>query len=105
VDGVLDLVGGEGTAAHRRAVPVENVADRSLFDAEPSTRLVHGRPDGSCVAAIFDDNTLRIRDVVMEVTLAELRLDSDLSACAWLGSDRLVVLGGYAVYRFTWVAG
>lgn len=62
-------------------------------------------PDGSCVADIFDDNTLRIRDVVMGVNLAELRLDSDLSACAWLGNDRLVVLGGYAVYWFTWVAG
>ena len=37
VDGVVDLVGGEVAAAHRYAVPVEDVADRSPFDAEPVT--------------------------------------------------------------------
>lgn len=43
VDGVVGLVGGEGAAAHWHAVPVENVADRSPFDAEPITQFVHRR--------------------------------------------------------------
>jgi len=43
VDGVVDLLGGEATAAHRYAVPVEDVADRSPFDAEPVTEFVHRR--------------------------------------------------------------
>src|SRR5690606_4414351 len=41
VDGVVDLVGGEAAAAHRHAVPVEDVADRSPFDAEPVAEFVH----------------------------------------------------------------
>lgn len=43
VDGVVDLVGGQSAAAHRYAVPVEDVADRSSFDAEPVTEFVHCR--------------------------------------------------------------
>lgn len=42
VDGVVDLVGGEATSAHRHSVPVEDVADRSSVDAEPGTQLVGG---------------------------------------------------------------
>jgi hypothetical protein len=44
VDGGVDQVGGEAAAAHRDVVPVEDVADRSSFDAEPGTQLVHGGP-------------------------------------------------------------
>lgn len=43
MDGVVDLVGGGATAAHRHAVPMEDVADRSPFDAEPITQFVHRR--------------------------------------------------------------
>lgn len=43
MDGVVDLVGREAAAAHRHAVSVEDVADRSPFDAEPVTELVHRR--------------------------------------------------------------
>jgi len=43
VDGVVDLLGGEAAAAHRHAVPVEDVADRAPFDAEPVAELVHRR--------------------------------------------------------------
>lgn len=44
VDSVVDLLGGEAASAHRHTVPVEDVADRSPFDAEPGTQLVHRRP-------------------------------------------------------------
>ena len=37
VDRVVDLVGGEAASAHVDAVPVEDGADRSSVDAEPST--------------------------------------------------------------------
>jgi hypothetical protein len=33
VDGVIDLLGRETAAAHRHAVPAEDAADRSPFDA------------------------------------------------------------------------
>lgn len=43
MDGVVDLVGREAAAAHRHAVPMEDVADRSPFDAEPVAEFVHRR--------------------------------------------------------------
>ncbi|QKV75798.1 hypothetical protein [Amycolatopsis sp. Hca4] len=43
MDGVIYLLGREAAAAHRHAVPVEDGADRSPFDAEPVTELVHRR--------------------------------------------------------------
>jgi hypothetical protein len=43
VDGVVDLVGREAAAAHRHAMSVEDVADRSPFDPEPVTQFVHRR--------------------------------------------------------------
>lgn len=43
VDGVIDLLGREAAVAHRHAVPVEDVADGSPFDAEPVTEFVHRR--------------------------------------------------------------
>jgi len=41
VDGVVDLLGRESAAAHR--VSVEDVAERSPFDAEPVAEFVHRR--------------------------------------------------------------
>jgi hypothetical protein len=43
VDGIVDLVGRKAAAAHRHAVPVKDVADRSPFDAEPVTQFVQRR--------------------------------------------------------------
>jgi hypothetical protein len=43
MDGLVDLVGGEAEAAHRHAVPTEDVAGGSPFDAEPVTEFVHRR--------------------------------------------------------------
>jgi hypothetical protein len=43
VDRVVDLLGGESTAAHRHVVSFENVADRPPFDAEPIAQLIHRR--------------------------------------------------------------
>ena len=43
VDGVVDLLRREATAAHRHAVPMEDAADRPPLDAEPVTELVHRR--------------------------------------------------------------
>ncbi|WP_255360869.1 hypothetical protein [Kutzneria sp. 744] len=39
----------------------------------------------------------------MHRSLAEPRLDSDLVDCARLDNDRLVVVGGQAVYWFHWL--
>lgn len=41
MDGVVDLLGGESSAAHRYVVPVEDIADRPPFDTEPVAQLVH----------------------------------------------------------------
>ncbi|WP_157376787.1 hypothetical protein [Amycolatopsis balhimycina] len=43
MDGVVDLVWCEAAAAHRHAVAMEDVADRSPFDAEPVAEFVHRR--------------------------------------------------------------
>lgn len=43
MNGVVDLLGGEPTAAHRHVMSFEDVADRPPFDAEPGTQLVHRR--------------------------------------------------------------
>lgn len=43
MDGVVDLLGREYAAAHRHAVSVEDLADRSPSDAEPFAELVHRR--------------------------------------------------------------
>jgi hypothetical protein len=43
VDGVVNLLWREAAAAHRHAVPVEDVADRPPFDAEPVTEFVYRR--------------------------------------------------------------
>ncbi|WP_329055046.1 hypothetical protein OG738_16935 [Amycolatopsis sp. NBC_01488] len=44
VDGVVDLFGRQPAPPHRHTVPVEDVADRPPFDAEPVAQFVHRRP-------------------------------------------------------------
>jgi hypothetical protein len=41
MNGVIDLYGGQAPAAHRHAVTVQDLADRSSFDTEPGTQLIH----------------------------------------------------------------
>ncbi|GAA0638926.1 hypothetical protein GCM10010174_71130 [Kutzneria viridogrisea] len=60
-------------------------------------------PNGIWLATVSDDSMLRIHQLPEARCLAELRLDSDLVDCAWLDNDRLVVVGGQAVYWFRWL--
>ena len=44
VDGVVDLLRRQPAPTHRDLVSVEDVADRTPFDAEPVAQFVHGCP-------------------------------------------------------------
>ena len=75
VDGVVDLVGREAAAAHGHAVPVEDGADRSPFDAEPVTELVHRR-----AGPVVGDQLLDLIGTELPSTARPVALDQ-----AWLG--------------------
>ncbi|WP_284750128.1 NB-ARC domain-containing protein [Amycolatopsis sp. RTGN1] len=62
-------------------------------------------PEGSLLATVSDDQTLRIIDAIGWRCLTELRLDGELTGCAWLAGDRLAVVGGHGIFWFTFVAG
>ena len=57
-------------------------------------------PDGSWLAAGGEDGTIRIWQAVTWQVRALMRVDSGIGACAWLGSDALVVGGSAGLYLF-----
>jgi WD40 repeat protein len=73
------------------------------FESGVSVTEQSWSPNGTWLATVADDNTLRIHQLPEARCLAELRLDSDLVDCAWLDNDRLIVVGGQAVYWFHWL--
>jgi WD40 repeat protein len=57
-------------------------------------------PDGSWLASASWDGTVRIWDAASGESPAAMRLDSSVSACAWLGSAALVIGGSRGLYLF-----
>jgi hypothetical protein len=108
VDGVVDLLGREAAAAHRYAVPVEDVADRPPFDAEPFTEFVHRRAgpvvgdqllyligtELSSPARPVPLDQARLRSIEAEKLLAELFQCSDLVFYVRVRSPNLHSIGG-----------
>lgn len=43
MDGVINLVGRQATAAHRYVMPMKDLADRPPLDTEPGSQLIHRR--------------------------------------------------------------
>ncbi|WP_414635982.1 hypothetical protein [Amycolatopsis sp.] len=78
---MVDLVGGEAAAAHRHAVPVEDVADRSPFDAEPVTEFVHRR-----AGLVVGDQLLDLLGAELPCAAGASRLIDGGSGVSRLGS-------------------
>ena len=64
-------------------------------------------PDGSWLASGSWDGTVRIWDAATATgqTRALMRVDGSVDACAWVGSDAVVVLGSAGLYLFGFLAG
>ena len=57
-------------------------------------------PDGSWLASGGGDGMVRIWDAATWHAQALMRVDNNISACAWLGSNALVVGGSAGLYLF-----
>ena len=57
-------------------------------------------PDGSWLASASRDGTVQIWDMATGHAQALMRVDSDIIACAWLGSSALIVGGPGGLYLF-----
>lgn len=67
--------------AHRHAVPVENIADRSPFDAEPVTELVHPR-----AGPVVGDQLLDLLGSELPGAAGAVALDRHRLGCIEAGS-------------------
>jgi WD40 repeat protein len=56
--------------------------------------------DGSWLASGSLDGTVRIWDAATGHVRALMRVESDIRACAWLGSDALALGGSAGLYLF-----
>jgi WD40 repeat protein len=61
-------------------------------------------PDGTWLATGGWDGTMRIWDVATWHASAMIRVDSDINACAWLGTKSLSVGGSAGLYLFDFSA-
>jgi WD40 repeat protein len=62
-------------------------------------------PDGRWLASVSSDNTVRICDTHSWQARALMRVDSNITTCAWRGSDALVVGGSAGLYLFQFFTG
>jgi WD40 repeat protein len=65
-----------------------------------NVRALAVAPDGRWLASGTDDGTLQIWDMATQQPYALMRLDSNINACAWLGTEGLVVGGSLGLYLF-----
>ncbi|GGS42689.1 NB-ARC domain-containing protein [Actinokineospora fastidiosa] len=61
-------------------------------------------PNGRLVASV-SERVLRIRDAGDWSPLTEIRLDGEVTGCAWLTDERLAVIGGHGIFWFAYVPG
>jgi WD40 repeat protein len=79
--------------------PLRTIASRSTITA------VAWAPDSSVFATVSDDRIVRVFDGRTWECLTELRLDGELTGCAWLGNDHLAVVGAHGVFWFDYSPG
>ncbi|UMP00019.1 WD40 repeat domain-containing protein [Amycolatopsis sp. EV170708-02-1] len=61
-------------------------------------------PDGSLLATVSEERTLRVHDSGTGVLRTEIRIDGELTGVAWLSSDLLAAVGAHGVYWFNYVS-
>jgi len=67
-------------------------------------RAVAVAPDGSWLASVGGhDGTVRIWDAATWHTQATMRADNNITTCAWLDSDALVLGGSAGLYLFSFL--
>ena len=62
-------------------------------------------PDGSWLASVSVDNSVRIWDVAASRTVTMMRVERSLSSCAWLDGNSLAIGGSAGLYLFDFLAG
>ena len=76
----------------------------TLTGHDREIKAVTIEPDGAFLATADVNGSLRIWDVRSSQVQAMMRVDSSISACAWISSRRLVLGGAAGLYLFDFLA-
>ncbi len=99
----LASAGDDGTV---RIWDIATGRERAVLSGHTgSVNAVAAAPDGNWLASAGSDRTMRIWDSATGHTRALMRVDNDLTSCAWLGSDALVFGGVAGLYVFGFLTG